>query len=117
MAPAVGLGHAATALSLLALGLNLETRFRAGGLLAAPLSEPEPELTLGRLAGKLGQLEGTLTAQQASIASLGVRTARCEALLEPVQSKPDQSPRGARGSPNSTDRPIGKSTTIKKISQ
>ena len=46
MAPAVGLGHAATALSLLALGLNVETRFRAGGLLTAQLSEPEPELTL-----------------------------------------------------------------------
>eukprot|EP01045_Picozoa_sp_COSAG04_P031310 COSAG04_NODE_5751_length_1503_cov_1.371083_2_plen_64_part_00 len=44
MAPAVGLGHAATALSLLALGLNVETRFRAGGLLTAQLSEPEPEL-------------------------------------------------------------------------
>ena len=46
MAPAVGLGHAATALSLLALGLNVETRFRAGELPTAPLSEPEPELTL-----------------------------------------------------------------------
>ena len=32
MAPAAGLGHAATALSLLALGLNVETRFRADGL-------------------------------------------------------------------------------------
>ena len=48
MAPAVGLGHAATALSLLALGLNLETRFRAGGLPTAPLSEPEPELDRAR---------------------------------------------------------------------
>ena len=37
MAPAVGLGHAAAALSLLALGLNVETRFRAGGLLTAQL--------------------------------------------------------------------------------
>ena len=44
MAPAVGLGHAATALSLLALGLNVETRFRAGGLLTAQLSKPEVEL-------------------------------------------------------------------------
>ena len=35
MAPAAGLAHAATALSLLALGLNVETRLRAGGLLTA----------------------------------------------------------------------------------
>ena len=51
MAPAFGFAHAATALSILALGLNVETRFRAGGLLTAQLSEPEPELTLGQLHG------------------------------------------------------------------
>ena len=49
MSPTVGLGHAATALALLALGLNVETRFRVGELLTAQLSEPEPELTLGHL--------------------------------------------------------------------
>ena len=43
MAPAVGFAHAATALSILALGLNVETRFRAGGLLTAQHSEPAPE--------------------------------------------------------------------------
>ena len=80
MAPAINFAHAATALSLLALGLNVETRFRAGELLTAQLSEPEPELTLAQLDGKLGQLEG-------SIASLGVRTARCEALLEPLEER------------------------------
>ena len=106
MAPAVGLAHAATALALLALGLNVETRLRAGGLLAAQHSEPEP-LALESLEGKLGQLEGT-------VAKLGVRTARCEALLEPpVQSKPGQSAPGARGAPNSIDRTIGKNTPIK----
>ena len=63
MAPAVGLGHAATALSLLALGLNVETRFRVGELPTAALSEPEPELTLGQLLqGKLGQLQGAVAA-------------------------------------------------------
>eukprot|EP01045_Picozoa_sp_COSAG04_P023090 COSAG04_NODE_2694_length_3723_cov_2.129415_1_plen_94_part_10 len=39
MAPAVGLAHAATALALLALGLNVETRLRAGCLLAAQHSD------------------------------------------------------------------------------
>eukprot|EP01045_Picozoa_sp_COSAG04_P005601 COSAG04_NODE_262_length_18654_cov_17.483751_14_plen_81_part_00 len=62
------------------------------------LSEPEPELTLGQLGGKLGQLEGTAAAQQAAIDGLGVRTARCEALLKPLeQTKPGQSNASARG--------------------
>ena len=46
-------GSAATVLSFLALaGLQLETRFRVGEVLAAPRpelsEEPEPELPLGR---------------------------------------------------------------------
>ncbi len=45
MAPAVGFAHAATALSILALGLNVETRLRAGGLLTELSDEPEPELS------------------------------------------------------------------------
>ena len=110
MAPAVGLGHAATALSLLALGLNLETRFRAGELPTAPLSEPEPDsdiqLTLGRLEGKLGQLEG-------SVAVLGERTARCETLLEPLEErKPEQSTPSAGGATNATERSIDKNATV-----
>ena len=60
MAPAANLAHAAIALALLALGLNVETRLRAGGLLTAQHSEPEPELALESLEGKLGQLEGTV---------------------------------------------------------
>ena len=108
MAPSVGLAHAATALALLALGLNVETRLRAGGLLTAQLSEPEPErqpeLTLGRLKDRVGQLEG-------AVAGLGVRTARCEALLEPPEmSNPSQSARGTQGATNA-NRPIGKNTT------
>ena len=50
MAPAVGLAHAATALSLLALGLNVETRLRAGLLTDSAAGEhvgygpvPEPQ--------------------------------------------------------------------------
>ena len=110
MAPAVGLGHAATTLSILALGLNVETRFRVGELPTDPLSEPEPELTLGQLHGKLGQLERTVAAQGASIAGLGVRTGRCETLLEPLQkTKPDQSTPGAT---NVTKGSIGKNATL-----
>ena len=93
MAPTVGLGHAATALSLLALGLNAESRLRAGGLAAAP----GPELQ--SLEDKVGQLQGTQAGQQATIAGLSERTARCEALLGPLEEHtPAQSaPAGARG--------------------
>ena len=91
------------ALSLLILAAsNVGMWLRIADVAAAPrdeLSEPEPELTLGQLDGKLGQLEG-------SIASLGVRTARCEALLEPLKEyKPDRS---APRPTNVTERSIGK---------
>ena len=77
MAPAVGFAHAATALSLLALGLNVETRFRAGGLLTAPPApEPQPEPLAHHLQGEMEQLQGT-------VSELGIRTARIEALFEP----------------------------------
>ena len=110
MAPAAGLAHAATALSLLALGLNVETRLRSGGLLTAQLSEPEPGLTLESLQDKLGQMEGTVAGQQAFVAQLGARTARCEALLEPLaERKPGQS---APDAMNLTNRSIGNNATI-----
>ena len=97
MAPAVGLGHVATTLSLLALGLNAESRLRAGGLAAAPA--PEPELTLQSLEDKVGQLQGTQAGQQATIAGLSERTARCEALLGPLEQHTlaQSAPAGARG--------------------
>ena len=109
-------GSAATVLSFLALaGLQLETRFRVGEVLAAPSpelsDEPEPELPLGQqLEGRLGRLEKTVAGQGALLAELGVRTARCEALLEPLEeSKPGQS---AESTMNLTSRSIGNSTTI-----
>ena len=53
--------------------------------------------------------------QQASIDVLGVRTARCEALLQPLdERKPDQSAPGADGAANVTERSIGKNTTVNK---
>ena len=67
MAPSnISPGSAATVLSFLALaGLQLETRFRVGEVLAAPRpelsEEPEPELPLGRhLEDILGRLEATV---------------------------------------------------------
>ena len=89
MAPSVSPGSAATALSLLVLAAsNVGMWLRIADMAPRGESaEPEPELTSGapELEGKIGQLEG-------SIASLGVRTARCEALLEPLEAtKPDQS--------------------------
>ena len=66
-------GSAATALSLLILAAsNVGMWLRIADVAAAPrdqLSEPELELTLGRLDGKLGQLEDAMAAQGASIAS------------------------------------------------
>ena len=88
MAPSnISPGSAATVLSFLALaGLQLETRFRVGEVLAAPRpelsDEPEPELPLlGQLEDRLGRLEGKVAGHEASLAKLGARTARCEALL------------------------------------
>ena len=99
MVPAISRGSAATALSIAILAAsNIGMWLRIADV--APrrqLSEPEPELTLGQLGGKLGQLEGAMAAQQDTIAQLGVRTARCEALLEPLEeSKPAQSSSSAR---------------------
>ena len=98
MAPSnnISPGSAATVLSFLALaGLQLETRFRVGEVLAAPpelSDEPEPTLRQRQLEDRLGRLEGTVAEQDATLAQLGVRTARCEALLEPLEeSKPGQS--------------------------
>ena len=106
MAPAVNLGHAATALSLLALGLNVETRFRVGEVLAA---EPEPTLGQLPLEDRLGELEGTVAGHHTSLAHLGVRTARCEALLEPLEEgKPGQSSPDAS---RATNRSIDTNTT------
>eukprot|EP01045_Picozoa_sp_COSAG04_P022211 COSAG04_NODE_2479_length_4047_cov_15.043060_2_plen_79_part_00 len=73
MAPSISLGSAATVISFLALaGLQLETRFRVGEVLAAELSsdEPEPDLPLGQrqVKDRLGRLEGTVAAQGASLA-------------------------------------------------
>eukprot|EP01045_Picozoa_sp_COSAG04_P030160 COSAG04_NODE_5159_length_1717_cov_4.026576_1_plen_246_part_00 len=112
MAPAISPGSAATALSILILAAsNIGMWLRIADVAAAPrdqLSEPEFELTLGRLENKLGQLEGAMATLQASIAGLDVRTARCEALLEPLEEhKPDQSTPGAT---NLTNRSIGTNT-------
>ena len=63
---------AATALSLLILAAsNVGMWLRIADVAAAPrdqLSEPELELTLGRLHGKLGQLEDAMAAQGAATA-------------------------------------------------
>ena len=109
MAPAISRGSAATALSILMLAVsNIGMWLRIADVAPNQLSEPEP--TLGQLQGKLGQLEGAVVAQQDTIAQLGVRTARCEALLKPLEeSKPGQSGPDAT---NLTSRSIGKNTTI-----
>ena len=94
MAPSnISPGSAATVLSFVILaGLQLETRFRVGEVLATQLSsdglsdEPEPELPLAQLEDRLGRLEGAVAGQGASLLELGVRTARCEVLLEPVEA-------------------------------
>ena len=69
MAPSISPGSAATALSILILAAsNIGMWLRIADVAAAPrdqLSEPEPELTLGQLHGKLGQLEGAVAAQHA----------------------------------------------------
>ena len=111
MAPSnISPGSAATVLSFLALaGLQLETRFRVGEVLARELSsdDPEPELPLGRMEDRLGQLEGTVAGQDAVIAELGARTARCEALLEPLkEGKPGRSS-PQRGATNLTTQVPG----------
>ena len=118
MAPSdISPGSAATVLSFVILaGLQLETRFRVGEVLAAPrpelsADEPEPELPLRQLEDRLGRLEGTVAGQDASLAQLGARTARCEALLGPLEErKPGQSAPDATNLTNS--RSIGKNTTI-----
>ena len=119
MAPSnISPGSAATVLSFVILaGLQLETRFRVGEVLAAPrpelsADEPEPELPLGQrqLEDRLGRLEGTVAGQKESIAQLGTRAARCEALLEPLEeSEPGQSTPDAT---NLTSRSIGQNTTL-----
>ena len=104
MAPSISPGSAATVLSFLVLaGLQLETRFHVGELLAAavaPSDEPEPELPLEQLEDRFERLEKT-------VAGLGVRTARCEALLgPPEETKPAQSGPGARGAATTAGRTI-----------
>ena len=108
MAPSnISPGSAATVISFLALaGLQLETRFRVGEVLAAPRGkQAEPEPLAHHLQGEMQQLQGTVAAQQASLAQL------YEVLLEPPeQHKPGQTAPGAGGATNLSNRSSGNTT-------
>ena len=83
MAPAVGLGHAATALSLLALGLNVETRFRAGKLL--PVGSLWAAHVVGDKRG--GGLPGAAEARALRRAGCGALAVSWKAAVEAARTR------------------------------